>query len=261
MRGSSLIRERDDWEGMEVCDPPYANELYGSSRPVGVYLDTSSCGRIGVPNSPTRGVIGNVESHVPTGGVIDDESNVCSDVCLLCHPVIASLEAPKIPGLLSATLRKDTYIISMLLCPSRLGCVPSVDPAATVEPVRNGTQLLGLSRPLLVDVALYIACVRLRSELSLNATCLRLFFIRRRKKKMSATTAARARRPPTTPPAIAPTLLFLPPLPEPSLPLSLALPFPPSLPVPPNTFDPPLAVGDAPTASGLLVTRELRGPA
>lgn len=83
---------------------------------------------------------------------------------------------------------QETYVSSMLLlCRSRLRCVPSVE-EARVDPPRNGAQLLGRSRsfPPLVDEALYIACVRLR----------RLFFLRLRK-KIRAATATKAANPPT----------------------------------------------------------------
>jgi hypothetical protein len=57
--------------------------LYG----VGVNLETSSCGRIGAPNSPTGGVIGVLPAVL---------SYVCIDVCRL------DLSAPNAGGLESA---------------------------------------------------------------------------------------------------------------------------------------------------------------
>lgn len=55
-------------------------------RDVGVSFEISSLGRMGVPNSPT-------------GGVMGEESKVCSDVCRDCDVVIASLDEANAPGL------------------------------------------------------------------------------------------------------------------------------------------------------------------
>lgn len=65
--GTSLMGGSEACDGMDVCDPPGMLDEYSSLRVGRPILLISSFGRMGAPNSPT-------------GGVIGDESMVWSDV-------------------------------------------------------------------------------------------------------------------------------------------------------------------------------------